>query len=190
MKARKLMLQCLLACCLIGMLLPLSAAANINGAIYTTFGDGTTVNGNLYPSKDVVYLDGGPQNVHGQGLPPGNYYYQITDPSGAVLLSLDDITCRVAHVSDGTDGGVNGRMYGVPTDDAGGKGNPACYHTAGTVNPSNGSLPVQLCSATAQGGCPGALPPGPQLSYYDTPNHGGEYKVWLTPVGDYVGEGG
>ena len=39
-------------------LLPGNAWANINGAIFTTLGDGTKVNQNLYPSKPAVYLNG------------------------------------------------------------------------------------------------------------------------------------
>src|SRR5215469_10405067 len=175
MKARKLMLQCLLACCLVGILLPLPAAANITGAIYTTLPNGQTVNGNIYHQKTDVYLDGGPQNMHGQGLPDDDYYFQVTDPSGAVLLSQDDISCRVLQV-------VNGVVIGHPTD---GSGNPGCYHVNGAFNPSNGSTAIQLCSAS---GCPTGVPPSctpGSLSYCDTPNHGGEYKVWITSISSY-----
>jgi hypothetical protein len=64
-------------------------------AIYTTFPDGTVVNGNIYPSKEDVYLNGGPQSGCWQGgLPDGEYFYQITDPSGKWLLS--EGTPRVA----------------------------------------------------------------------------------------------
>ena len=175
MKARKLVLQCLFTCCIIGMLLPLPAAANINGAIYTTLPNGQTVNGNIYHLKTDVYLDGGPQNMHGQGLPDGDYYFQVTDPSGAVLLSQDDISCRVLQVS----GGV---VIGHPIDSF---GNPGCYHLNGANNPANGSTPIQLCGAT---GCPTGVPPSctpGSESYCDTPNHGGEYKVWITPATNY-----
>ena len=34
-----------------------------------------------------VYINGGPQNEDTQGLPDGTYYFQVTNPSGAVLLS-------------------------------------------------------------------------------------------------------
>ena len=40
--------------------------ANYDGAIWTTLGDGTEVNFNLYPSKESVYLNGGP----GKGVTP------------------------------------------------------------------------------------------------------------------------
>src|SRR5215831_18940452 len=151
------------------------AMANVDGAIFTTTKDGTVVNENTrYPDKAAVYLNGGPQNHNANGLPDGNYYFMITDPSGAVLLSTEDIKCRVVVVS-------SGRFVGVPLDDVGGKGDPSCYHNVGTANPVNGSIPVQMCAAS---GCPGGLP-GPAASYYDTPNPGGEYKAWITPVADY-----
>src|SRR5215469_135702 len=77
------------------------AAAQFSGAIHTTVPDGTTVNGNLYPSKGQVYFTGGPQNLKANGLPDGRYYFQVTDPSGAVLLSNDPAKCRQVVVSDG-----------------------------------------------------------------------------------------
>src|SRR6478672_8298380 len=64
---------------------------SISGAIYTSLNDGTAVNANLFPSIDAVYLNGGPQNANGNGLPNGNYYYQVTDPSGHTLLSTDPV---------------------------------------------------------------------------------------------------
>src|SRR5215471_10025189 len=79
------------------------AAASVNGAIQTTTSDGKVVNANIYPSKAAVYLTGGPQNEHDPGLSPTGtcdpvpgcsntdttvpYYFQVTHPSGALLLS-------------------------------------------------------------------------------------------------------
>lgn len=57
------------------------------GAIFTSKGDGTSVDQNIYDDKCDVYLNGGPQNANSQGLPDGTYYFQVTDPSGATLLS-------------------------------------------------------------------------------------------------------
>src|SRR5262245_57768153 len=51
-----------------------AAPASFFGAIYTSLGDGTTVNQNLYAQKSDVYLNGGPQNENSQGLPDGTYY--------------------------------------------------------------------------------------------------------------------
>jgi hypothetical protein len=138
-----------------------SASAQVSGAIYTTTSTGTTVNGNIYVAKSDVYLSGGPQNKNGPGLgPDGIYYFQVTDPSGAVLLSTDDITCRQVVVT-------GGRVVGVPSGAPPSTCTTGLFHAIGTQNDANGSLPVQL------------------IPYMDTPNPGGEYKAWMTPVGDY-----
>jgi hypothetical protein len=139
-----------------------TASAAVNGAIFTTTFDGKKVNGNIYDAKTDVYLNGGPQNDKDPGLvPDGNYYFQVTDPSGAVLLSSDDVTCREVVV-------LGGRIVGVP---AGSPANPPClagaFHKIGTPDPANGQTPVQL------------------FPFNDTPNPGGEYKAWLTPVASY-----
>ena len=63
----------------------LSVAAAPRGAIFTTTVDGSAVNANLYESKCSVYLDGGPgpnAPAGAAGLPDGEYYFQVTDPSG------------------------------------------------------------------------------------------------------------
>ena len=44
---------------------PAALAHAPSGAIFTTVADGSEVNFNQYPSKDAVYLDGGP----GPGAP-------------------------------------------------------------------------------------------------------------------------
>ena len=158
----------------------LPALAQVNGAIYTTTSTGTTVNGNLYDAKTGVYLNGGPQNSKDAGLvPDGSYYFQVTDPSGAVLLSADDVPCRQVVVS-------NGRIVSVPA-----KTQAACksgFHLLGTYNASNGETPIQLCPPTSS-------PRTDNLNagtYFDaqnwcdsTPNPGGEYKAWVTPVSSY-----
>jgi hypothetical protein len=105
------------------------AYAAVTGAIYTSLSDGATVNGNVYDNCCDVYLNGGPQNPNGAGLPDGTYYFQVTDPSGATLLSNDDAVCRQLTVSGGVISGAAG----------------PCPHTNGTFNPANGSTPVQLC---------------------------------------------
>jgi len=105
------------------------SAASFFGAIYTTDNTGTGVDLNIYPDKESVYLNGGPQNQNGRGLPDGTYYFQVTDPSGHVLLSSDAAECRQALV-------VLGKMAG-PTG-------PACQHAAALANDANGSLGVQL----------------------------------------------
>jgi cysteine-rich repeat protein len=138
-----------------------SQAGRVRGAIFTTLPDGSAVNHNIYDAKTDVYLDGGPQGgspSHAAALAEGDYYFQVTDPSGKTLLSQDDISCRRFHVS----------ADGVITAVVG-----TCRHVTGIDQDyaSLGALTVQL------------------MPYADTPNPGGVYKVWATPVGDYTGSG-
>jgi hypothetical protein len=110
------------------LLWPSTTTAAISGAIWTSLSNGATVNANLYDAKEDVYLNGGPQNCgNGNGLPDGLYYFQVTDPSGATLLSSDAIKFRMVTVSNGVIDGV------------GGTGN----HDEGTSS-CNGGTPVQL----------------------------------------------
>lgn len=134
--------------------LPASADAP-SGAIFTTLPDGSEVNFNIYSSKDLVYLDGGPGPGAPQtaaGLDDGTYVFQITDPSGKVLLSTDKAVCRQFTVAGGIITGVVA---------AGG-----CEHVTGT-DVDHGAKTVKM------------------MPYLDTPNNGGEYKAWATKVADF-----
>jgi hypothetical protein len=144
------------------------ASPPVSGAIFTTAVDGSIVNANVqYASKCDVYLDGGPGQhapAGAAGLPSGNYYFQVTDPSGQTLLSTDAVSNRQFHVSTA---GVIDQYVGV--------GGPA--HPTGTDqdHAELGAITIRLANST----CP--------VDYLDTPNGGGVYKVWVTPVGDFVG---
>lgn len=127
-----------------------------SGAIFTTLADGSEVNFNIYSSKDLVYLDGGPgpgAPATAAGLDDGTYVFQVTDPSGKTLLSTDAARCREMTVSGGIITAV------VP---AGG-----CEHKTG--------LDVDHNAATVQ-----------LMPYLDTPNPGGVYKVWATLERNYL----
>jgi len=129
-----------------------SSAHAPSGAIFTTVSDGTEVNFNIYPNKEAVYLDGGPGPGAPQtaaGLDDGEYYFQVTDPSGHTLLSQDSIECRRFQVTDGVISAVLG----------------SCPHLTG-FDVDHGAVTIQL------------------MPYADTPNPGGEYKVWITFVED------
>lgn len=83
---------------------PLVVASAPSGAIFTTVADGSEVNFNIYPSKEAVYLDGGPGPGAPQtaaGLDDGRYVFQVTDPSGKKLLSTDAAQCRQFDVNGG-----------------------------------------------------------------------------------------
>jgi hypothetical protein len=101
--------------------LPLQASAP-TGAIFTTLSDGSEVNLNLFPSKQAVYLDGGPgigAPATAAGLDDGTYVFQVTDPPGKTLLSTDQARCRQFTV-------VGGLITGVVS--AGG-----CQHLTGST---------------------------------------------------------
>jgi hypothetical protein len=114
--------------------LPALAAAHApSGAIFTTVADGSEVNFNHYAAKEDVYLDGGPgpgAPQHAAGLDDGTYVFQVTDPSGKVLLSTDAARCRQFTVEAGIITSI------APSD-------PACDHVTG-VDVDHGALTVQL----------------------------------------------
>ena len=133
--------------------------AQLPGAIFTTVANGSEVNFNIYADKMDVYLDGGPGPGAPQGaagLPDGTYVFMVTDPSGKTLLSTDIAACRRFQVTSAI-------ITGLVTT------NPTCSAPHGTgTDVDHGATTVQL------------------FPYNDTPNNGGEFKAWATPVGSYV----
>jgi len=148
--------KCILTVLFLGV--TASAFAQLPGAIFTTTKTGSRVNANIYPQKcgdTGVWLDGGPGPNAPQsaaGLPDGDYYFQVTDPSGKTLLSTDPVKNRQFNVTAGIISGLSG----------------AGNHNLG-VDIDHGAATVELCP------------------YNDTPNPGGVYKAWVTPVGDFKG---
>lgn len=135
--------------CLSTSIFAVLASNTFNGAVFTTDSVGNAVNENIYQSPMRVYINGGPNNANSQGLPPNEtFYFEVTDPSGQVLLSNDPVNCRQLQTD------ANGRIYGAYAGDG-------CSHTVGSVDASNGALPVNL------------------WPYNRTPNNGNEYKVTL-----------
>lgn len=127
-----------------------------SGAIFTTLADGSEVNFNIYSSKDLVYLDGGPgvgAPATAAGLDDGTYVFQVTDPSGKTLLSTDAAKCREMTVSGGI---VTAAVPAL-----------GCEHKTG-LDVDHGATTVQL------------------MPYLDTPNAGGVYKVWITLESNYL----
>ena len=143
-----------------------SLTAGLTGAIFTTDFTGTVVNGNQYDSPCSVYLDGGPgphAPAHAAGLPDGDYYFQVTDPSGQQLLSTDPVSNRRFTVS----GGVI-----IVYDGVGG--------SAHMTYPNQNDLPGGITVALANSSCP--------ADFKASPNNGGAYKAWVTPVTSFVGD--
>lgn len=157
-----------LAACIGGMvIMTASAAPPLPGAIFTTDANGVIVNGNTkYESKcglTGVWLDGGPgpnAPPTAAGLPDGDYYFQVTDPSCKVLLSNDPVQDRCVTVKNGV------------IDNATCSVNP--HNTMPSVD-AGGGVVVELCAA-------------PSIPFDDTPNNGGVYKAFMTQVGDFTGD--
>ncbi len=153
----------------------LPAAAQISGSVKTTLPDGTSVNGNSYRSKAQVFFTAGPQNEKASGLPDGKYYFQVTDPSGAALISNDAAVCRQVAVINGRVAGAydpvtqTPQPAGTPFDTA------HCEHASAIPAGNAGPVPVQV------GGAFNSFPTRASGSdiFCDTPNPGGEYKLWL-----------
>jgi hypothetical protein len=190
----------LLAVAVLAIAFGSATAQPLSGAIFTTTPDGGIVNENVrYESKLEVYLDGGPPPNAPQtaaGLPDGLYVFQITDPSGWVLLSDDPSKCRVMEVyqgvivglvppssllSYGADGintytkPLNGRKTTAPIpchvqDEPDGVAGPSGQHDTNidTDWGSAGAIVVQM------------------MPFLDTPNPGGVYKAWVTPIQTYI----
>lgn len=164
MKAHKL--STLLPAAVMLLLGTQAKAAGVSGAIFTTDGNGTIVNANQYASKCAVHLDGGPgpnAPAKAAGLPNGDYYFQVTDPSGAVLLSTDPVSNRKFRVA----GGFITAYIGT--------GGPAHATGIDQDHGAQGAITIRLGNGTCLD------------DYLTTPNGGGVYKVWATPVGDYLG---
>lgn len=133
-----------------------SAHAQLPGAIFTTVADGSEVNFNIYADKLDVYLDGGP----GPGAPQG----AAGLPDGDYVFMVTNPSGRRLLSTDPA--GCRqfhvaaGIITGVLAYDG-------CAHVTG-VDIDHGAITVQL------------------MPYDDTPNHGGEYKAWVTPLANYL----
>ena len=141
---------------------PSSAApdpAPVSGAIFTTDASGVPVNLNHYPNKQAVYLNGGP------GLNAPDDAAGL--PDGTYYFQVTDPSGKELLSTDDIEcrqftvvGGVIQDV--VPSGD--------CTHLTGEDGEDGGAT-VQL------------------YPYRDTPNNGGVYKVWVTPIGSYDCDG-
>jgi hypothetical protein len=183
----------------------------ISGAIFTTTPNGSIVNENVrYPAKRNVYLDGGPPRnapASAAGLKEGYYVFQITNPNGRVALSEDPAKCRIIRVSSegvivelvlpntlpdldltnnytpiskkGPKGGPKAQLLSVtpchiPDDPEGAAGEHEQHDTNHDLDhwSDKGAIVVQM------------------MPFLDTPNNGGVYKAWVTPLQSYLDHDG
>lgn len=131
-------------------------AGPMPGAIFTTVKDGTEVNLNQYAQKEDVYLDGGP------GVNAPQFAAGLND--GVYVFQVTDPSGKTLLSTD-----VAGcRRFtvtgGIITSVAVAG---ACAHLTGNDVDHPPAITVQL------------------MPYDDTPNPGGVYKVWVTPVEQY-----
>jgi hypothetical protein len=153
-----------------------SAGQNVSGAIFTGLEGGEQVNKNIYTDKRDVYLIGGPgpnAPPGAAGLPDGNYYFQVTDPPGKKLLSEDAVKCREFRV----EGGVFVEYLGVGRywNDKG--TSVPCHKDGWEFGMHDTGFSIDHNSLTIQ-----------LMPYKDTPNNGGVYKAWATPVEHFSGD--
>jgi hypothetical protein len=128
-----------------------------SGAIFTTVANGSEVNFNIYPSKADVYLDGGPG--------PGAPQTAAGLDDGVYVFQVTDPSGKTLLSTDPAQCREftvqNGIIISTAPSPAG------CAHVTG-IDIDHGALTIQL------------------LPYNDTPNPGGEYKVWATLVSNYA----
>ena len=142
-----------------------------SGAIFTTKPDGVPVNANIYNDKDDVHLNGGPPlsaPPDAAGLDDGDYYFQVTDPSGAALLSSDRLECRRVRIANGVIiGSVNlDNSLNSASVDSNSSSTPCPHHVH-----TDATKPAALNARTVH-----------LMPYDETPNPGGVYKVWVMEV--------
>lgn len=159
-----------------------ASSSPVTGAIFTTLEDGTRVNANIYKDKRDVYLDGGPGPNAPQeaaGLPDGNYYFQVTDPSGKTLLSEDPVCCREFKVEDGIIVEFVSKTEGRTYECGKGKNTKVvpCWIDGWQYGQHDLGWDVDHDALTIQ-----------LMPYKDTPNKGGVYKVWATPTEHFDGD--
>ena len=139
----------------------------LSGAIFTTLSDGSAVNANQYSLSCSVYLDGGPgphAPAKAAGLPDGDYYFQVTNPSGSLLFSTDPVSNRRVHVANGVFVAYTG--FGGPPHPTG----------LDRDHPELGAITISVANTT----CPS--------DFLLSPEAARAYKVWVTPVGSFLGD--
>src|SRR5688572_28467004 len=69
----------------VALVTSVALTAPLPGAIFTTDVNCNGTDLNIYAAKTDVYVDGGPAHPGAAGLPPGEYYIQVTEPNGDLL---------------------------------------------------------------------------------------------------------
>ena len=130
-------------------------ASGPSGAIFTTFWDGSAVNANHFQYATDVYLDGGP------GANAKSTAAAL--PEGDYVFQVTDPNGSILLSEDPAEC----RVFHVDAVGAiSSVGGGDCAHATGT-DVNDGGLTVQL------------------WPFYQSPNQGGVYKVWVTPLNQF-----
>ncbi len=112
-----------------------------SGAVFTTDKDGNVVNGNKYSKPEDVFL-------RVSGLPDDDYYFQVTNTSGTVLLSSDALGARCVTVTGGVITGANNHNLGSDIK-KGGAGSGSAVQLAPFDTTESGQYKVWLTPKSA-----------------------------------------
>ncbi|HLN92259.1 MAG TPA: SdrD B-like domain-containing protein, partial [Thermoanaerobaculia bacterium] len=152
----------------IGLLLfAVGARAQVSGVVTTVTQAGTVQD--VFTAKGDVFFTAGPTATpcaFTRFVPDGRYYFQVTDISGARLLSTDPAAERVVTIRNGVLFSYDG-------------------HTHAT-DAALGTSEEESAETVARGPC-GGLSVG-LAPFHDAGNLDASYLLWLTPLSAFSGD--
>ena len=119
--------------------------------------------------------------------------FQITDPSGKILLSSDASKCRVVRVANGVivarrDITFSGNTPNLPPIDHADGVDDSCHIDDDPAHPTSpgvaGGSGQHDANTDVDHGPPAIVVQ--MMPFEDTPNPGGVYKAWMTPLDVYL----
>jgi hypothetical protein len=147
------------------------ALAQFPGAVITTTAGGVAQT--VFDSKSSVFFTAGPTAspcAATQFVNDGQYYFQVTDLSGASLLSSDPVSERLVTVHGGVLATYNGHTHET--------------HDAEVSEDSEAGEESE--AVPVRGPC-GALSVGLQ-PFRDAGSREASYLLWLTPIARFTGD--
>jgi serine-aspartate repeat-containing protein C/D/E len=149
------------------LLCSLRALAQVPGAVTTTTESGAAQT--VFADKSEVFFTAGPTATPcaaTQFVNDGQYYFQVTDLSGATL-SADPVTERIVTIRNGVLFSYDGHTHATDTVEG--------------IDEQTG----ETVETVAHGPC-GALAVG-LAPFSDAGNRDAQYLLWLTPVARFAG---
>lgn len=161
----------------IGLLLcSVSASAQVSGAVTIVNESGSPQD--VFNDKSDVFFTAGPTATpcaFTQFLPDGRYYFQVTDLSGATLLSSDPVNERLVTIRGGVLFSYDGHTHEVEMVEG------APEEQSGESEESGEAEDATLRNAC--GGASVGLAP-----FRDAGSRDASYLFWLTPIARFTGE--